>query len=634
MPPAACGDEMGLLWLVPSLPLLGYVVLAFAGRRLGERGAAWVGAGSVGLATLAAWVIAVQFISVPPADAAFAQRLWTWMEIGTFTPTIELRLDPLALVMMLIVTTVGFLIHLYSTEFMAGEPGYARYFAYLNLFVAAMLVLVLAGDLLLLFVGWEGVGLCSYLLIGFWYADPANGAAARKAFIVTRAGDTGLLLGILLLFAAFGTSNIQDLLKEATQNWTPGGAIAALAAILLLIGALGKSAQLPLQTWLPDAMAGPTPVSALIHAATMVTAGVYLIARLHGLFTLAPGVMAAVGAIGAATLLLAGFSALVQHDIKRVLAYSTISQIGYMFLALGAGGWAAAIFHLMTHAFFKALLFLAAGAVIHALAGEHDIFRMGGLRRRLPLAFWSFVIGGASLAALPLITAGFFSKDLILWNAWAGGGPGLWAAGWVGAILTSLYIGRLVFLVFFGPLRTAPVRGFGWRMRWPLIVLAALAVVGGYVETPGWLGGIALFSSLLSPVFGPVGEARGALEAQLGVLAMAASLFGLAVAWWLFLRRRHWPERLAATSLGRWLHAWWEADWGFDRLYDRLIVRPYYGLAALNRRDIVDAVYTAVAGVTRWLNRALILTQSGNLRWYAAGVAAGAALFVGVGVWR
>jgi NADH-quinone oxidoreductase subunit L len=314
--------------------------------------------------------------------------------------------------MMLVVAFVSFLIHLYSAEFMSTDEGYSRYFAYMNLFVASMLMLVLADNLLFLYLGWEGVGLCSYLLIGFWYRDPANGLAARKAFVVTRVGDTAMAIGLFVLFTNLGTLEIQPLMQQAVAHWPVGSALPIAAASPLLGGALGKSAQLPLQTWLPDAMAGPTPVSALIHAATMVTAGVYLIARTHVLYDLAPPVHTAVAVIGGLTLLLAGFSALNQTDLKRILAYSTISQIGYMFLALGVGAWSAAIFHFMTHAFFKALLFLSAGVVVQRLGEEHDIFKMGGLRERLPLAFWTFLIGSISLAALPLIDAGFYSKDL------------------------------------------------------------------------------------------------------------------------------------------------------------------------------------------------------------------------------
>ncbi|MFW6175991.1 MAG: NADH-quinone oxidoreductase subunit L, partial [Acidobacteriota bacterium] len=337
---------------MPALPFAGFLVLALAGRRLSRAAAAWVGVGSVGLSFLAAGSLAAARVFGPDPGEELRVVLWRWFDVGTLDPAIGLSLDPLATVMTLVVTGVGFLIHVYSAEFMTGEEGYSRFFAYLNLFVGSMLVLVLAGDLVLLYLGWEGVGLCSYLLIGFWYRDPANGRAARKAFVVTRVGDAAMALGLFLLFTRLGTLQIDELLRRAAAAWSPGEGVAVAAAALLLAGAVGKSAQIPLQTWLPDAMAGPTPVSALIHAATMVTAGVYLIARTHTLFELAPPVMAVVAGIGAATLLLAAGSALAQRDVKRVLAYSTISQIGYMVLALGVGAWSAAIFHLMTHAFF------------------------------------------------------------------------------------------------------------------------------------------------------------------------------------------------------------------------------------------------------------------------------------------
>src|SRR5512143_1776547 len=440
------------LYLIPSLPFAGFIVLALLGRRLRKATVALVGAGSVGTSALLVVLAAVGFVIEPPEGNAISQTLWTWMQFDGYAPAVSFILDPLSLVMVLVITVVGFLIHLYSAEFMLEEEGYSRFFAYMNLFVGAMLTLVLADNLVLLYLGWEGVGLCSYLLIGFWYSDPANGRAARKAFIVTRVGDTAMALGLFLLFTNLGTLNIRELLQAAKITLPAGSDTAVLAAALLLGGALGKSAQLPLQTWLPDAMAGPTPVSALIHAATMVTAGVYLIARMDVLFALAPPVRLAVAVIGAVTLLLAGASALFQVDIKRVLAYSTISQVGYMFLALGAGAWPAAVFHFVTHAFFKALLFLAAGVVIKALGDEHDIRKMGGLRRTLPVTFWTFLIGAASLSSLPLVTAGFYSKDMILWQAWSSdrGSIWLWIAGFAGAFITSVYTFRMFFLTFSG----------------------------------------------------------------------------------------------------------------------------------------------------------------------------------------
>src|SRR5579864_7235180 len=425
---------LDLLWLVPALPFAGFLVLAIFGPRLPRRAVALIGPGAILVSAIVSLIVAGSFLGSPPAGNAYTQNLWTWIDVGGFQPHIALYLDSLSLVMMVVVTCVSFLIHWYSTEFMAEDEGYSRFFAYMNLFVASMIVLLLGDNLLLLYLGWEGVGLCSYLLIGFWYTDPANGRAARKAFYVTRVGDTAMSLGLFLLFTHLGTLDIQGLMQRAQAQWPAGSTMATAAALLLLGGAVGKSAQLPLQVWLPDAMAGPTPTSALIHAATMVTAGVYLIARTHVLFSLAPSVQFAVAAIGAATLVFAGFSALTQWDIKRVLAYSTISQIGYMFLALGVGASSAAIFHFLPHAFFKALLFLARGAVIQAQHEEHDIFKMGGLRRTIPITFWAFLISGCALAGLPLITAGFYSKGMILWGVWSSpqGAPALWIAGLVG----------------------------------------------------------------------------------------------------------------------------------------------------------------------------------------------------------
>ncbi|HEX6592754.1 MAG TPA: NADH-quinone oxidoreductase subunit L, partial [Moraxellaceae bacterium] len=373
---------MNFLFLTFLFPLLGYVLLSFARGRISENAAAVIGVGSMGLSALTALWVGIDFTLHRPENGVFTQVLWTWLDAPGFAPNFALHLDGLSLTMLGVITGVGFFIHLFASWYMRGEDGYERFFSYMNLFVASMLFLVLGDNLLFLYFGWEGVGLCSYLLIGFYYKDPANGGAARKAFVVTRVGDTFMAIGLFILFREFGTLSIQDILAAVKSGQAAGTLdthAIQWAALLLLGGAVGKSAQLPLQTWLPDAMAGPTPVSALIHAATMVTAGVYLIARTHDVFLQAPQVLELVGVVGAITLLLAGFTALMQTDIKRILAYSTMSQIGYMFLALGAGAWGAAVFHLMTHAFFKALLFLSAGSVIIATHHEQDIFKMGGL---------------------------------------------------------------------------------------------------------------------------------------------------------------------------------------------------------------------------------------------------------------
>jgi NADH-quinone oxidoreductase subunit L len=615
-----------LLWLVPTLPLLGSAVLMLGAGRLATRVEAMIGALSVGLAAIIAFTIAAGFLLDPPAGAVYQQTLWRWLDVGGFSATIGLRLDPLSLVMMLVITGVGFLIHLFATEFMEGEEGYGRFFAHLNLFVAAMLLLVLGSDFLALYAGWEGVGLGSYLLIGFWWRDPANGLAARKAFIVTRIGDTALLIGLLVIASRLGTLDIAGAMKNASQTWQAGSAVATLAAFLLLGGAVGKSAQLPLQTWLPDAMAGPTPVSALIHAATMVTAGVYLIARTHALFLLAPAAELAVGVVGGATLLLAGFSALCQNDIKRILAYSTMSQIGYMFLALGVGAWSAALFHLITHAFFKALLFLSAGAITMRLHHEQNIFKMGGLARRLPVAFWSFLIGSAALAALPLVTAGFYSKEAILSGAWAGGTSGrvLWAAGVFGAFITGVYIFRAVFIVFFGEEHTHVSGTYGWRVILPLTVLSVLSVLGGLIELPPALGHVTLLSNLLAPVLPATREVTSVTPL---LLASLVALLGIALAAVLYWRPTRPP---AETPLWR----FWHAAGGFDWLYDRLLVRPVLWAARVGRNDVVDRIYDGIVWVTRVVHQEVKRTQNGRVRWYTAGLAIGSISLIAIAVLR
>ena len=615
------------LWLVPALPFAGFVLLFVTGGRLPARATAVIGAGSTGIAAALALAIAHSFLTTLPA-APYGEVLWRWVGVGPLDIGVGLRLDALSLIMMLVVTFVGFLIHLYSTEFMAGDDGYGRFFCYLNLFVAAMLLLVLADNLLLLYAGWEGVGLCSYLLIGFWYRDPANGRAARKAFIVTRIGDAALLVGLLLLFSQLGTLAIAPLLARAAHLWPAGSTLPTLTAALLLGGAIGKSAQFPLQVWLPDAMAGPTPVSALIHAATMVTAGVYLIARMHALYELAPAVQLAVAAIGAATLLLSAAAALNQHDFKRILAYSTISQIGYMFLGLGVGAWTAAIFHLMTHAFFKALLFLAAGAVMMRTGNEHDIFRLGGLRQRLPLAFWTFLAGAASLAALPVVTAGFFSKDMILWGVWNAGGGALrilWIAGVVGAFLTALYIFRAVFVVFFGETHTQPSGRYGAAVAIPLVTLAVLALIAGWLNTPAGFGRVSLFSQFLAPVL-PEQQAVAAAP-QMEWLAMgvtsACVLLGVAVAWLTYGYR---PATVRGVVRGRTMRAvsrFLLAGWGFDALYERVLVRPFLWIAHINRNDFIDAIYRGVIALAQSAHALLSRSESGRMRWYAGWIAAG-----------
>ena len=610
-----------LIWLLPTFPLAGFLVLVLTAGALPRGFVAVIGAGSIGLSFLTALIIALEFLGA--GEDFFVKEVWTWMSVGSFDPGFSFYLDGLSLVMMLIITGVGFLIHLYATGYMSDDPSFSRFFSYMNLFVAAMLMLVLGDNLVLLYLGWEGVGLCSYLLIGFWYTKPENGYAARKAFVVTRVGDTSMAIGLFLLFAQLGTLNIQEVLEIAQIEWDPGSGLAIATALLLLGGAVGKSAQLPLQTWLPDAMAGPTPISALIHAATMVTAGVYLIARTHILFELAPSVQLLVAWIGLITLLMAGFTALTQSDIKRILAFSTVSQIGYMFLGLGVGAWSAAIFHLMTHAFFKALLFLASGTVILSVHHEQSIFKMGGLRKALPVSFASFLIGSLALTAFPY-TSGYFSKDEILLAALELDGPGIifWAGGVLGAFFTGMYTFRLFFVVFFGKNRGhAPEKEVGgWHMNGPLIVLMVLSLYGGYISIP------------VDPVFyaGEVHEEHNVSGLVHGFM-IAVPLLGILVSYLYFYAKVFSIEKLMSYRISKQLHKFWHSGWGMDWLYDRVFVFPFIWLSRINRADLVDQFYAWVATISRMANAMLVKTQTGYLGWYALSMATGLIIVMSFG---
>ncbi len=475
-----------------------------------------------------------------------------------------------------------------------------------------MVVLVLADNLLLMYLGWEGVGLCSYLLIGFYYTDPKNGAAAMKAFVVTRVGDVFLAFALFILYNELGTLNFREMVELAPAHFADGNNMLMWATLMLLGGAVGKSAQLPLQTWLADAMAGPTPVSALIHAATMVTAGVYLIARTHGLFLMTPEVLHLVGIVGAVTLLLAGFAALVQTDIKRVLAYSTMSQIGYMFLALGVQAWDAAIFHLMTHAFFKALLFLASGSVILACHHEQNIFKMGGLRKSIPLVYLCFLVGGAALSALPLVTAGFFSKDEILAGAMANGHINLMVAGLVGAFMTSLYTFRMIFIVFHGKeqIHAHAVKGVTHSL--PLIVLLIL-----YLR---WRTDCTAAAGRASANDGTGARQHVDPEITSGVVAVV----GILLAAWLWLGKRTLVTSIANSAPGRLLSTWWCDAWGFDWLYDKVFVKPFLGIAWLLKRDPLNSMMNIPAVLSRFAGKGLLLSENGYLRWYVASMSIGA----------
>ncbi|EOG3619288.1 NADH-quinone oxidoreductase subunit L [Pseudomonas putida] len=610
---------MNLLFLTFVFPLVGFLLLSFSRGRFSENLSALIGVGSVGLSAATAAYVIWQFNVAPPEGGAYSQLLWQWMSVDGFAPNFTLYLDGLSVTMLGVVTGVGFLIHLFASWYMRGEAGYSRFFSYTNLFIASMLFLILGDNLLFIYFGWEGVGLCSYLLIGFYYSNRNNGNAALKAFIVTRIGDVFMAIGLFILFAQLGTLNVQELLVLAPQKFQAGDTWMVLATLMLLGGAVGKSAQLPLQTWLADAMAGPTPVSALIHAATMVTAGVYLIARTNGLFLLAPDILHLVGVVGGVTLVLAGFAALVQTDIKRILAYSTMSQIGYMFLALGVGAWDAAIFHLMTHAFFKALLFLASGAVIVACHHEQNIFKMGGLWKKLPLAYASFVVGGAALAALPIVTVGFYSKDEILWEAFASGNTGLLYAGLVGAFMTSLYTFRLIFIAFHGEAKTEAHAGHGISHWLPLGVLIVLSTfVGAWITPP--LAGV-----LPESAGHAGGEAKHALEITSGAIAIA----GILLSALLFLGKRRFVSAVANSGIGRVLSAWWFAAWGFDWIYDKLFVKPYLLISHILRKDPVDRTIGLIPRMARGGHVAMSKTETGQLRWYTASIAVGAVLVLG-----
>jgi NADH-quinone oxidoreductase subunit L len=613
-----------LIAIIPALPFVSFLILALFGNKLSRKAAGSIGAGSIGIIAVLTIIVGFGFLKSLPDVKSYSVNIWEWIKAGNLKVDISFSLDALSLVFCFVITFVGFLIHLYSVGFMAKDEGFTRFFAYMNLFVGSMLVLVLADNILLMYLGWEGVGLCSYLLIGFWYKEPSNGYAARKAFIITRIGDTAMIIGIFILFLNFGTVNIADLMKGASEKWMTGSSIAVLTAALLLGGALGKSAQLPLQTWLPDAMAGPSPVSALIHAATMVTAGVYLIARTHVLFSLAPVVQAAIAIIGALTLLIAGFSALAQHDLKRILAYSTISQIGYMFLALGVGAWSAAVFHFMIHAFFKALLFLAAGVVILVLDEEHDIFKMGGLRKKLPVIFYTFLIGSASLSALPIVTAGFYSKDQILWYSFSSqsGSMLLWLAGITGALLTALYSFRMIFITFYGEAKTQPSFLPGKLMTVPLIILAVLSLIGGFIESP--IGNIHLFSNLVENTLPAVTTKAGGNEFLFQVLSAIIALSGIYIAYIIYFKKPSLSEPYSHSRINK----FFEKGWGFDKLYDILFVKPIVWLAVIDKNDFIDYWNKWLSRLALSGNRILSFTQNGKIRWYLLSFAIGIAIIL------
>jgi NADH-quinone oxidoreductase subunit L len=619
------------LWLIPVLPFLGFLLNGLLGRHLPKAVVSTIALLFTAAPLAMVTSIALQFSGL---TLPYVERLPTpWMATSVFRADFSFQLDQLTLIMLLVVTGVGFLIHIYSVGYMAHEDGFWRFFAYLNLFMFFMLTLVLAENFLLMFVGWEGVGLASYLLIGFYYLRTSAADAGKKAFILNRIGDFGFLLAMFLMIAHFGSLSYATVFGAITQHAELQGGFLTAIALLMVLGATGKSAQIPLYIWLPDAMEGPTPVSALIHAATMVTAGVYMVVRSHVLFDRSPFALGVVAIIGAATALFAATVGIVQTDIKRVLAYSTISQLGYMFLACGAAAYSAAIFHLVTHAFFKGLLFLAAGSVIHALGGsQQDMRAMGGLRKTIPVTFWTMSAGVFAISGLPPF-AGFFSKDAILYQAFLSptAGPLLWFVGLVTALLTSFYMFRLWYLTFFGESRTpdAHPHESGWVMLAPLAILAFLSLTGGWIGIPKALGGGDQFAHFLDPVLTPPSvTSNDHQELLFTVLSVVMALLGWFVADMLYRRKPGMADRLAERVSG--LYALLENKYWIDQIYTGLIVAPIlflsrYLLWGAVDRGMINGGGSLAAGSVRGLGALVQRVQSGNIRSYAGWLAVGAA---------
>ena len=636
------------LWIIPALPLLGAALNGLLGPTWPKRWVDIAGVASTGLSFAAALELFREFSQLP-ATQTWTKSYFTWIAAGTFRAGFDLQVDQLTVVMVLVVTGVGWLIHIYSTGYMAREGGYYRFFSYMNLFMFFMLILVMAANFPLLFVGWEGVGLSSYLLIGFYFLRKSAADAGKKAFIVNRIGDFGFMLAMFLIFRTFGSLDFTKVFDQANGMAPDGmGQFGGLTVICLLLftGAVGKSAQFPLYVWLPDAMEGPTPVSALIHAATMVTAGVYVVARTHVLFLHAPTAMLVVAVTGCMTAFFAATIGLVQTDIKKVLAYSTVSQLGYMFLACGVGAFTAGIFHLMTHAFFKALLFLAAGSAIHALGGEQDLRKMGGLRKQIPWTYWTMLMGTLAIAGAPGFS-GFFSKDSILFHAFESetGGRWLYGLGLFSALLTAFYMFRLIFLAFHGTPRfdagKVHVHKSPKNMLGPLVVLGVLSVMGGWLAAPTFFGGVDRFEEFLGPAMGQARAAGNAaasrsLETQLAAVAVGIALAGFLMAGWFYLRRRDTPERLA-KSFSR-AYALLLNKYYVDEIYAATLVKPLVWISTRVLWNAVDegAIDGSVNGLAdgaQAVGGRLRRVESGNTRSYAAWVVVGAILFIAMVLW-
>ena len=625
------------LYLIPLMPLIGFVVNFFLAERLPKKLTASIACGSVAISFVLS-VLAFQSLSSLPESSRVIEQVWfSWMKLGSLSVDFAFLLDPLSAVMILVVTGVGLLIHIYSIGYMSHDSGFGRYFAYLNLFTFSMLVLVLANSFLFMFIGWEGVGLCSYLLIGFWFKKGSAVDAGKKAFIVNRIGDFGFLLGMFIIFWQIGSLNFGDVMSAAPGTFAVGGTLITAATLLLFLGAVGKSAQIPLYVWLPDAMEGPTPVSALIHAATMVTAGVYMVARSSVLFTMAPTTLLVIAIIGCATAFMAATIALTQNDIKRVLAYSTVSQLGYMFMALGVGAFGAGIFHLMTHAFFKALLFLGAGSVIHAMSDKQDMREMGGLKKHLPITFWTFIIATLAIAGLPPLS-GFFSKDEILWMSFSSdyGHPLFWFVGVLTAGLTTFYMFRAVFMTFFGKERMDSktrdlIHESPSSMTMPLVALAILAVIGGVIGIPKLIGdslGISnSFEHWLAPVFVPAmalmpqsaGHHSSAIEWSLMGITILVAVVAILMARHFYLKTPESAGKLGASLPG--IYRLLNGKYFVDEIYHKLVVRPIYVGSMILWKVvdvlIIDGLINGGAYFMGGLSSVIRRVQNGRLTGYA-----------------
>ena len=636
-------STINLVWLIPLFPLVGFLLNGLYGKRIGNRIVGLVSCTAIFLSFAVSLFLLSKYIGLNQPGAEFHSTLFKWIPVADLQVNISYQIDSLSLMMALMVTGVAFLIHVYSIGYMKGDAGYARFFSYMNLFTFMMLNLVLADNYLLMFLGWEGVGLCSYLLIGFWYEDELNASAGKKAFIVNRIGDFGFLLGALLIFSTFGSLTYSEVFSQLDE-FSIGDNVITAITLLLFVGAIGKSAQIPLYVWLPDAMAGPTPVSALIHAATMVTAGVYMVSRSSFLYVLAPTTMAFIAVIGAATALFAATIALTQNDIKKVLAYSTISQLGYMFLALGVGAFTAGMFHLLTHAFFKSLMFLAAGSVMHALSNEQDMQQMGGLKKHTPKTYIVFLVGALALSGIPGLS-GFFSKDEILWQAYSSsaGNIWLWIVGVIVAGLTAFYIFRLLFLTFHGESRwkegTKPHES-PKIMTLPLIILALLSVVGGYIGIPAILGGENQLHHFLQENVAefPVASMTHSHNEEYTIMAISTlmAMTGILFAYLFYIRRKDLPETLANKAKS--IHSLLKNKYYVDEIYDLLFIRSTKKLAiALWQKfdvAVIDGLVNGTGNMLILFGSYLRLTQSGLVQNYAFSIFIGGLMMIGYFIFR